>query len=583
MRELLRPFGKYFLLDQLSGGGMADILRALGPEENGRRRVVILKRIQKTHSEREDFHQMFWSEIALTMRFRHPNIVRLFDFGEEAGEPFLAMEYIQGVSLRALVSKFHEQHRGFPVEFSLWAMAETAAGLYYAHEFKDSLTDQALHLVHRDISPHNVLVSFDGDVKVIDFGISKANVLEETTQAGMLKGKPCYMAPEYVHGGEIDHRFDIFAMGVVLWEMLSGKRLFLAENDFATLKMVRDCDKVVRPPSEVNPKLPKSVDAVVLKALAKNPDHRYQTADEFRKAVLGVLQSISPLFRSDQFRMAIREVFDAQITRETSDLNALVERAAIARISSIPQKPILDLVSKASAPAESHSVTLPTAPSLLFPNGAQNARSERAQANPYSRSGTQHTRPPTYLAPEAGLDSHRPWGWIATTFALSAALIWNTQGQWQPVANEWIAQLNRQIYGVPVQRQIASGAIQKSATPNQASQPTSVPPSVSPGAATVSHVLPTHSVSGQGASHPAKMAHEVQSNPSIQSSSKASSSKRAGATTGPSSSSSSRVPASKRPGAPAAEKPVQLKPKAEGRKAFHAIPEGKSGKLQDDL
>ncbi len=427
MREVLRPFGKYFLLDQLSAGGMADILRALGPEENGRRQVVVLKRIQQPHADREEFHKMFWSEIALTMRFRHPNIVRLHNFGEEEEQPYLAMEYIQGLSLRSLVSRFHEKKHGFPIEFSLWTIAEAAAGLGYAHAFRDSLTGQAINIVHRDISPHNILVSFAGEVKIIDFGISKASVLEEITKEGMLKGKPCYMAPEYVHGGKIDHRFDLFALGVVLWEMLCGKRLFLAENDFATLKMVRDCESVIVPPSSINPKLPKALDAVVLRALAKNPADRFQNAEDLRDALLGVLHSVSPRFEASQFRASLREVFADQIEKETRQLDALLERAAVARMNALSGKPyaVQTTWDESSYGDSGRGNSLPTAPSLLMPPRPSTTKTIPTPQMPLPRHPHQ-------------IEARTPWGWILLSTALATSLAFTTQEKWQPLVARWI-------------------------------------------------------------------------------------------------------------------------------------------------
>ena len=332
MGEVLKPFGRYLLLDLLTQGGMAEIYRAEKLTPQGASRLLILKRIQATHFDREEFHRMFWSEISLMMRFRHPNIVQLYDFGEEKGQPYLTMEYIQGLSLRALLAKFRQREQRIPFEVALWIGIQAAAGLDYAHGFKDPFSGKPLKVVHRDVSPHNILISYEGEVKLIDFGISKADVLGEITRSGLLKGKPSYMAPEYITRREIDARFDVFSLGVILWEMLTGKRLFNATTDRGVLKQVQACDEIVVPPSQVSPLCPEELDQVILKALARDPEKRYQSAAELRRDLRKFLILLAPNFDGSDFAKVIQELLAAEITSERESLKALLGKSELMRI-----------------------------------------------------------------------------------------------------------------------------------------------------------------------------------------------------------------------------------------------------------
>ena len=331
MAEILKPFGRYFLLDLLSRGGMAEIYRAERLTPLGASQLVVLKKIQTSHASRKDYHQMFWSEVSLMMRFRHPNIAQLHDFGEENGQPFLTLEYIRGLSLWSFLSRLREHKKPIPFEFALWTGIQAATGLDYAHSFRDPFSGRPLNIVHRDISPHNILVSFEGDVKLIDFGISKAAVLEEITHTGTLKGKPGYMAPEYIADQGIDARFDVFSLGVILWEMLTGRRLFNAGNERAVLKQVQATENVIRAPSQVNPRCPEEIDQVILKALERNPARRYQSAAEFRKDLRKILIFLSPSFNGAEFARQVQELLAAEIATERQTMRALLEKSELIR------------------------------------------------------------------------------------------------------------------------------------------------------------------------------------------------------------------------------------------------------------
>lgn len=197
----------------IAQGGMAEIFRARQITTEGLGRMLVIKRIQPSYGTNNEFVTMFQSETRVMMNFNHPNVVQLQDFGEEQGQPFIAMEYIEGKSLRFVKDRIFEKMGQFPPDLAAYIISQAAAGLYYAHSFKDKLDGRPLNLVHRDISPQNIILSYDSNVKIIDFGIAKASTNSEQTRAGVIKGKPSYLSPEQIDpgNGTLDGRSDIFS------------------------------------------------------------------------------------------------------------------------------------------------------------------------------------------------------------------------------------------------------------------------------------------------------------------------------------------------------------------------------------
>lgn len=323
MGDVLKKFGRYFLLDQVAQGGMAEIYRARMASLDGAGRFIVIKRIQAGFGENNEFLQMFKSEIKVTMGFNHPNIVQLYDYGDEAGQPFIAMEFVDGRNLRQFITRFNELRQPFPVELAAYVIEQVASGLHYAHSFKDKITGQPLNIVHRDISPQNILISYEGTVKVIDFGIAKAATNVESTRAGVIKGKPSYLSPEQISGEALDGRSDIFSLGAVLWEVLTGKKLFAGDNDLAVLKLIESCHSHVKPPSTINPRVPKELDYIVLKALAKNRDKRFQTADEFQRALHKFLYNYMTEFNPSDLSYYAKDLFKNEIVEDRKKIQRL--------------------------------------------------------------------------------------------------------------------------------------------------------------------------------------------------------------------------------------------------------------------
>lgn len=326
---ILKKFGKYFLLDRVGEGGMAEIFRARLASLDTSGRFIVIKRIMGEHANNQEFVSMFKAEVATTMRFSHPNIVQIFDAGEEHSQPYIAMEFIDGRNLRQMLSKSAQKQVAIPIAASCYIIEQAAAGLHYAHAFKDRITGEPLNLVHRDVSPQNIIVSYDGNIKVIDFGIAKANTNGEATRAGVIKGKLSYLSPEQVLGEVLDGRTDIFALGIVLWETLTGKRLFVAEgdNEFQVLKMIESCTTFVKPPSTFNPAIPKELDEIVMKALTRDVRKRFQTGEEMARALRKVLATQFSDFGPSDLSQFIKKMFHDVIVEDRKNLQNVNARA----------------------------------------------------------------------------------------------------------------------------------------------------------------------------------------------------------------------------------------------------------------
>ncbi len=270
-------FGKYLLHRRIALGGMAEIFQASVAGAEGFERDLVIKRILPHFSDDDVFVRMFVDEARLTAKLQHPNIVQIFDFDVVEGRYYIAMEYVEGKDLTDVLEESRRQGQRLSVAQCVWIAIEIAKGLHYAHTKQDH--GQPLNIVHRDVTPSNVMVTYRGDVKLMDFGIAKAAQRSTKTQAGAVKGKVAYMSPEQARGRHIDGRTDLFALGVMLWEMLTGQRLFLADSDFETLSNVLKMQPP--PPSSLNRECPRDLDPIVLKCLAKDPEERWRDAEAF--------------------------------------------------------------------------------------------------------------------------------------------------------------------------------------------------------------------------------------------------------------------------------------------------------------
>ena len=323
-------FGRYLILDHLVDGGMAKICRArfLGEQAD---KIVAIKMVQPQFSQDESFKTMFLDELKVTFSLIHPNIVQTYDYGIYKNQLFVAMEYCDGRNLKEYLDKLKENRFVFPVEISIYIITQVCQALHYAHTLTDKLTGKKANIIHRDISPHNIMLTFDGAVKVIDFGIAKAETNSESTQAGTIKGKISYLAPEYLEGFDLDPRYDEFAVGITLWEMLCNRKLFKAKNELAILKKIQEC-KIPRP-SSINPRVSKELDEIVLKSLSRDRNERFENLDKLNRTLIKYLYSYFPDFNSSDLSYFSQELFKSEIQED---------RAKMYEFGSIDLRPYLN-------------------------------------------------------------------------------------------------------------------------------------------------------------------------------------------------------------------------------------------------
>jgi serine/threonine protein kinase len=268
---------RYRVIEKLESGGMAEVFRAESEGLQGFRKQVAIKRVLPHLSSKKKFISMFLDEARLSAQLSHSNCVQVFDIGVGDNAFFIVMEFVDGGNLKSIIEHIKKSGRDFPVEAAVYITLELCKGLAYAHELTDS-SGAPLHIVHRDMSPPNVLITKHGEIKIVDFGLAKANSQLEKSEPGIIKGKFSYLAPEAAMGQDVDARTDIFALGIMLWELLAGQRLFMGETDFQTVKKVQ----AAHVPSimQINKKVPAELERIINHALARDPAQRFQTARE---------------------------------------------------------------------------------------------------------------------------------------------------------------------------------------------------------------------------------------------------------------------------------------------------------------
>lgn len=309
------PYGKYYLLDRINVGGMAEVFKAKAYGVEGFEKLVAIKRILPNIAEDEEFITMFIDEAKIAVQLNHANIAQIFDLGKIEDTYFITLEYVYGKDLRAIFERLRKRGEIMPIPVACYIIIQVCEGLDYAHHKKDSM-GRDLNIVHRDVSPQNILIAYEGDVKIIDFGIAKAANKASKTQAGILKGKFGYMSPEQVRGLPLDRRSDIFSLGIIFYEILTGERLFVGESDFSTLEKVRNVE--IMPPTAYNRNIPESLEKIILKALAKDADDRYQYASEMAEDIQRFMISQGILFTRKDLSGFMKTLFADDIARDNA-------------------------------------------------------------------------------------------------------------------------------------------------------------------------------------------------------------------------------------------------------------------------
>jgi serine/threonine-protein kinase len=309
-------FGKYRLIERIAVGGMAEIFLAHQQHEDGRESPVVIKRIRPHLSKHAAFVKMFLNEARLAAQLNHPNVVQIHDLGKIAESHFIAMEYVAGRDMRRVVPKAEALGIPFPLVYAVKIASCVCAGLHHAHT-KVDLYGNPLNIVHRDVSPENVVVAFDGSVKILDFGIAKAANQVEQTRTGEIKGKLSYMSPEQCLGKPLDCRSDIFSLGVVLYEWLTGFKLFTGESEVAVMRSITEGK--IYAPSYFREDLPERLELILMKALERDRDKRYQTAAQMQKDLDAFLDAYdftpTPLHLSNFLKQLFEEELQAEQKR----------------------------------------------------------------------------------------------------------------------------------------------------------------------------------------------------------------------------------------------------------------------------
>lgn len=320
--DLPAQYGKYLLIDKIAKGGMAEVFLAKQTGSKGFERLLAIKRILPQFTENGEFVSMFINEAKVAAQLSHPNIVQVYDFGEVEESFYIGMEYVMGRDLRTIMERSQKGNRPLSVDQILFIISRVCSGLEHAHKKKD-LHGKELNLVHRDISPQNILISYDGEIKLVDFGIAKVALQENETRTGILKGKLAYMSPEQAWGKVIDHRSDLFSLGIVLYECVTGKRLFKGDSEINTLERVREA-KYERP-RRFNANISEPVEAAVAKALAKEVQDRYPSAAQMQNELERCLSK--PLGEiQGELAQTLRQLFNEEIDKD----QARMKKAALA-------------------------------------------------------------------------------------------------------------------------------------------------------------------------------------------------------------------------------------------------------------
>jgi serine/threonine protein kinase len=280
---------RYRITERIAAGGMAEVFKGVAESIQGFRKNVAIKRVLPALTKNKKFVAMFLDEARLSLHLQHANIVQVFDIGHADETYFIVMEYVDGVDLKQLLEWRRRTSRLLTIGQTVYIIMEVCKGLAYAHDAVHPETGRPLGIVHRDVSPPNVLLSRNGEVEVTDFGLAKAAVQVETTDPGVVKGKMSYLSPEAARGEEVDRRADIFAVGILLYEMLTGKRLFYGESDYQTVELVRAVR--IPPIATQNPEVEPELEEIVRKSLARRPDDRFQIATDLQDALAQYLFS----------------------------------------------------------------------------------------------------------------------------------------------------------------------------------------------------------------------------------------------------------------------------------------------------
>jgi serine/threonine-protein kinase len=381
--------GKYRIIAKLGEGGMAHVFLAVAHGPIGFSRLSVLKVVRPHLAEDPEILQMFLDEARLAGRLNHANVVQTYEVGEEDGRYVLVMEYLEGQPLRSLQRRTKENVDTIPLPLQLKILVDALSGLHYAHELRE-YDGTPLHLVHRDVSPHNIFVTYDGQVKVLDFGIAKAATSSQETKSGVIKGKVSYMAPEQFETGPVDRRADIYSMGAILWQTATGFRMWRGVTDAQVMFAVSH-GQIPRP-SEVKSNVPGELDRICMRALAVNPDDRYPTAEAMQKDLRAFASELSTAVSALELGAFVAREF----AQERRDLRDRIEQQLSRSAETGGVVPLVNL-------HNSLQYTGSSAPRWSGGSGTPSSmRRPLASAPPYEPAPATGSRPRLDLTPSLG-------------------------------------------------------------------------------------------------------------------------------------------------------------------------------------
>ncbi len=324
MRRTKR-LGRYQLTERIAYGGMAEIFRAFTFDDDDFRRDVAIKKLLPHYVEDKNFIDMLTDEFKLVSHLRHPNIAEVYELTELEDTLLIAMEFVDGKDLRSAVEKARQRGDSLQFDDIAYILARALDGMHHAHIARDENGDP-LRIVHRDFSPSNILVAYDGTVKICDFGIAKATHNRVQTKTGIIKGKVKYMSPEQAFGRKLDWRSDIFSAGSVLYELATGAAPFSAPNEIDLIFAVRDAEP--KPAGQVNPHIPEELQRIIEKSMTRSRSGRYQTSMEFRDALLGFLRRYNPKYRRTKLARFLKRLWSEEIEKELRAMEEFVVDAS---------------------------------------------------------------------------------------------------------------------------------------------------------------------------------------------------------------------------------------------------------------
>ena len=325
-----RKFGKYLLVDKIAAGGLAELFTSRVSGAQGFEKLIAIKTILPHLAQENELIGCFIDEAKLAALLNHQNIVQIYDFGDIDGTFYIAMQYLFGKDLRRVLDRAKEKSFSIDLGYSLYITSLICSGLDYAHNLKD-LEGTPLQLIHRDVTPQNIILTYDGDVKIVDFGIAKAAARSTLTQVGTIKGKVAHMSPEQASGQSIDHRSDIFATGILLYELVTGKKMFTGDT-MEILAKVRDCKYELA--ESITSDLPKKVYSIIHRALAKDPDKRYQSCGEMQTDLEDCIHELTVWPTSRGLSKIMNSIYQQDITVEEN----VMRKTATISISKVHQQ-----------------------------------------------------------------------------------------------------------------------------------------------------------------------------------------------------------------------------------------------------